>query len=192
MPETRPPLNRRRARLLRLLWDQWDRNREAHRPSSTVTTSSVWTAWYRTPEGDGPSRAVARKDLAHLASAGHLVACRSDDGHRYYRLNTETVDRAGLWLIVLPTNHPAFVPLDRAAARQESAVAERLMRTAFQRAFNTAAGGYPLPALDAHAERLHNAARAGADRIEAQGFDLGVTAARIALAHRNTEHAATA
>lgn len=191
MPETTPHLKRRHARLLRLLWNQWDLDREAHRPSEAVTTSTVWNAWYQAPDGLGPSRATARDDLAHLARAGHLVVSISArDGHRSYRLNTESVERAGLWLTALPADDPAFVPLDEAAPRQISAVAERLMRTAFQKAFNSAASGYPLPALDAHAERLRDQARNESDRIEATGFALGVTAARIAVRQQHKQTAA--
>jgi hypothetical protein len=194
MPETRPPLNRRRARLLRLLWNQWDQDRAAHRDSEPITTSTVWNAWYLNPDGAdlGVSRATARDDLAHLARAGHLFAyTSSSDGHRYYRLNTQSVDRAFLWLTALPADHPAYAPFNEAAARLPEAAA-RLLRTAFLRAFNTASCGYPLPALDAQAERLHNTARSHEDRIEAQGFDLGVTAARIAVTHRRQELADTA
>jgi hypothetical protein len=188
MPEI--PLNRRRARLLRLLWDQWDRDREAHRPTAPITTGTVHATWYRTPDGLGPNTATARDDLAHLARTGHLREYRNQqDGNRYYRLDTETAERAGLWLMDLPADHPARTPAAQAAARLDPA-GERLLRTAYMGAFNSAACGYPLAALDAHAERLHNQARTAADRIEADGFDLGVAAARTALADRNTELAA--
>lgn len=188
MPET--PQNRRRARLLQLLWDEWDRDREAHRPGQPITTGTVWTSWYRTDDGLGPSRATARDDLAHLARTGHLIARRGVAG-RSYRLNTETVQRAGLWLTALPTDDPAFAPLNETAARLDD-TDERLLRTAFLRALNTAACGYPLPALAAHANRLHNTARSHEDRTEADGFGLGVFAARIALTNRDAEHAAAA
>jgi hypothetical protein len=190
MPDT--PVNRRRARILRLLWDQWDQDRAAHRPSRDITTSTVWEAWYHSPNGLGPSRATARDDLAHLARTGHLVAkTNPSDGHRYYRLNTESVDRAGLWLMALPDEHPAFATLNQTCAWLDNA-SERMFRAAFQRAYNTAACGYPLPALDAHAERLYNQARTEDDRTEAEAFDLGVTAARTALAHGQPQHTAAA
>jgi len=186
MPET--PRNRRRARLLRLLWDQWDQDREANRPTATITTSTVHTTWYYSPDGLGPRPATARRDLAHLARTGHLHEDRSGpDRHRSYRLNTETADRAGLWLMDLPADHP---PLTPAAARLDPADGRLLLRTAYLRAFNSAASGYPLPALEAHAERLHNQARTKDDRIEADGFDFGVRAARTAHTHRQTERTA--
>ena len=109
-----------------------------------------------------------------------------------------------LYLVSLPGSDPALDPINRAAELCDPGDWP-VLHTAHWQALQDAAFGHGFDTLDARAARLHQQAQHDGepatpeqaatwhhDELEALGYALGVTAARVAVRERAETHGAVA
>lgn len=142
-------------------------------------------AWYQDHKL-ATKGSTAVRDLHALTARGHLTITPKGRVPVVLPLPEDT--RAGMWLLDLPDDDPAFGQLHRAAAVMCPTPESRThLRNAHRRAITEAALGNSLGILRQRAEDYRRQATRyvndGASRLEAIGYALGVTTVHAALRH---------